>query len=59
MHSLPCWEALFEGISYGFRPGISPHDAIEKIYGICRPNKRKKWVVDADIQGCFDKLLHI
>ena len=36
----------------------SSHDAIEKIYGICRPNKRKKWVVDADIQGCFDNIDH-
>lgn len=54
----PCWEALFEGTSYGFRPGRSAHDAIEKIYGICRPNKRKKWVVDADIQGCFDNIDH-
>jgi len=54
----PCWEALFEGSSYGFRPGRSSHDAIEKIYGICRPNKRKKWVVDADIQGCFDNIDH-
>ena len=36
----------------------SCHDAIEKIYGICRPNKRKKWVVDADIQGCFDNIDH-
>jgi RNA-directed DNA polymerase len=54
----PSWEALFEGTSYGFRPGRSPHDAIEKIYGICRPNKRKKWVVDADIQRCFDNIDH-
>jgi RNA-directed DNA polymerase len=26
----PSWEARFEGISYGFRPGRSCHDAIEK-----------------------------
>ncbi len=54
----PSWSALFEGTSYGFRPGRSAHDAIEKIYGICRPNKRKKWVIDADIQGCFDNIDH-
>src|SRR6266704_989940 len=40
----PSWEARFEGCSYGFRPGRGCHDAIEKIYGIARPNKRKKWV---------------
>ena len=54
----PCWEAQFEGISYGFRPGRSPHDAIEKIFCGVRPNGRKKWVVDADIKGCFDNINH-
>ena len=38
----PCWEAQFEGISYGFRPGRSTHDAIEKIFCGIRPNGRKK-----------------
>lgn len=54
----PCWEAQFEGISYGFRPGRSTHDAIGKIYLIARPNKTMKWVVDADIKGCFDNISH-
>jgi RNA-directed DNA polymerase len=48
------WEAKFEGSSYGFRPGRSCHDAIGKIYLLACPNRRKKWVVDADIQGAFD-----
>ncbi len=50
----PAWEGRFEGSSYGFRPGRSGHDAIEKIYGLARPNKTKKWVLDADIRGAFD-----
>jgi RNA-directed DNA polymerase len=54
----PSWEARFEGSSYGFRPGRGRHDAIEKIYGLARPNKRKKWVVDADIKGAFDRISH-
>jgi RNA-directed DNA polymerase len=54
----PSWEARFEGSSYGFRPGRGCHDAIGKIYGLARPNKRKKWVVDADITGCFDNIDH-
>jgi len=54
----PSWEARFEGSSYGFRPRRGCHDAIEKIYGLARPNKRKKWVVDADIQGAFDHISH-
>jgi RNA-directed DNA polymerase len=51
----PFWEARFEGISYGFRPGRGCHDAIAKIYQLARPNKKKKWVVDADIKGAFDR----
>jgi RNA-directed DNA polymerase len=54
----PSWEARFEGSSYGFRPGRSCHDAIGKIYNYARPNKRKKWIVDADITGCFDHIDH-
>ena len=54
----PAWEGRFEGSSYGFRPGRSCHDAIEKIYGLARPNKTKKWVLDADIQGAFDHISH-
>ncbi|MBE9217181.1 group II intron reverse transcriptase/maturase [Plectonema cf. radiosum LEGE 06105] len=54
----PCWEAQFEGSSYGFRPSRSTHDAIEKIFCGIRPNGRKKWIVDADIQGCFDNINH-
>ncbi len=54
----PVWEAQFEGCSYGFRPGRSTHDAIGKIYLIACPHKTKKWVVDADIKGCFDNISH-
>lgn len=54
----PFWEAKFEGSSYGFRPARGCHDAIGKIYLIARPNKTKKWVVDADIKGCFDNINH-
>ncbi|NEO17757.1 MAG: group II intron reverse transcriptase/maturase [Moorea sp. SIO4G2] len=52
----PEWEAVFEPNSYGFRPGRSCHDAIETIFlGI---NKMPKWVLDADISKCFDKINH-
>jgi RNA-directed DNA polymerase len=54
----PAWEAKFEGTSYGFRPGRSCHDAIEKIFVLARPNKTKKWVLDADIKGAFDNISH-
>ena len=54
----PSWEARFEGCSYGFRPGRDGHDAIEKIFRLARPHKRKKWVLDADIRGAFDNIDH-
>jgi RNA-directed DNA polymerase len=54
----PYWEAKFEGCSYGFRPGRSVNDAIGKIYLSTRPNGTKKWIVDADISGCFDNIDH-
>src|SRR5438132_279425 len=54
----PSWEARFEATSYGFRPGRSCHDAIAKIYLLARPNGRKKWIVDADVQGAFDNIGH-
>lgn len=55
----PYWEAHFERTSYGFRPGRSCHDAIERIHLMSKANSTKKWVVDADIEGCFDNISHI
>jgi RNA-directed DNA polymerase len=54
----PAWEARFEGTSYGFRPGRSGHDAIGKIYLLARPNKTKKWVLDADMKGAVRRDSH-
>jgi len=50
----PEWEARFEPNSYGFRPGRSCHDAIEAIYLSIRSTP--KYVLDADIAKCFDKI---
>ncbi len=52
----PEWEARFEANSYGFRPGRSAHDAIEAIYTAI--NKKAKYVLDADIAKCFDRINH-
>lgn len=54
----PEWEARFEGSSYGFRPGRSCHDAIQKVHNLTCPHRRKKWILDADIQGAFDNISH-
>jgi RNA-directed DNA polymerase len=52
----PEWEAKFEPNSYGFRPGRSCHDAIEAIYKNIR--QKAKYVLDADISKCFDRIDH-
>jgi RNA-directed DNA polymerase len=52
----PEWEARFEPNSYGFRPGRSCHDAIEAIFGGIR--LKAKYVLDADIAKCFDRINH-
>ena len=52
----PQWEAVFEPNSYGFRPGRSCHDAIAAIYSSI--NRKSKWVLDADISKCFDRINH-
>src|SRR5437660_320791 len=54
----PEWESKFEGSSYGFRPQRGAHDAIEKVYLLACSNKRKQWVVDADIKGALDNICH-
>lgn len=53
----PEWEAVFEPNSYGFRPGRSCHDAIESIY-LSMHHQTLKWVYDADIRKCFDRIDH-
>ena len=52
----PQWEARFEPNSYGFRPGRSCHDAIEAIFQEIR--YKAKYVLDADITKCFDRIDH-
>ena len=52
----PEWEAKFEPNSYGFRPGRSAHDAIEAIFASIR--YKPKFVLDADIAKCFDRIDH-
>ena len=49
------YEADFLGFSYGFRPGRSPHDALDALAaGIER--KKVNWVLDADIRDFFTSL---
>ena len=51
------YEEDFCGFSYGFRPGRSPHDALDALsVGIDR--KKVNWVLDADIRDFFGQLDH-
>ena len=51
------YEQDFLGFSYGFRPGRSPHDALDALAaGIKR--KRVNWVLDADFRDYFSSLDH-
>ena len=54
----PFWEARFEGSSYGFRPGRGCHEAIQKRFYWGRPNTKRPWVLDADLEGACDHIGH-
>jgi len=49
----PQVEPQFHRNSYGYRPGRSAHDAIDKARQQCW---RSDWVIDLDIKGFFDNL---
>lgn len=50
------YENDFMGFSYGFRPGRSPHQALDALaVGLKR---KTNWVLDADIRGFFDNIDH-
>jgi RNA-directed DNA polymerase len=53
----PIFEADFVPVSYGFRPMRRAHDAIAEIhlYG----TQGYRWVLDADIEACFDSIDHV
>ena len=52
----PIFEARFHDHSYGFRPGRSCHEAVHRVLELGRQGYR--YVLDADISGCFDNLSH-
>lgn len=51
------YEVDFLGFSYGFRPGLSQHNALDALYaGLLM--RKVNWVLDADIRGFFDAIDH-
>ena len=51
------YEVDFRGFSYGFRPGRSPHQALDAL-AVGLERKKVNWVLDADICGFFDNMSH-
>jgi RNA-directed DNA polymerase len=52
----PIFEADFAPVSYGFRPMRRAHDAVAEIQRF--GTKGYRWVLDADIEACFDSIEH-
>jgi RNA-directed DNA polymerase len=52
----PIFEADFQPCSYGFRPGRRAQDAIAEIHQF--HNHGYRWVLEADIEACFDSIDH-
>jgi RNA-directed DNA polymerase len=51
------YEEEFLGFNYGFRPGKSPHNALDAVsVGITR--RRINYILDADLQSFFDMIDH-
>jgi len=51
----PIYEAVFEGSSYGYRPGRSQHQCLDAL-GRTIQQKKVSHVVEADINGFFDEV---
>jgi group II intron reverse transcriptase/maturase len=52
----PIFEKKFLPTSFGFRPGRSTHDALRRVW--IKLREGYLWIVDADIEGCFDTIPH-
>ncbi len=51
------YETDFLGFSYGFRPGRSPHDALDAL-AVGISERKVNWVLDADVKDFFTSLDH-
>ncbi len=51
----PIFEARFEPISYGYRPGRSAADAMERVRMVCHG---RPWAIEVDVEGYFDAVSH-
>jgi RNA-directed DNA polymerase len=59
LHSLalePVVETISDPHSYGFRSERSTQDAREQCFNALAKRNQARWVLEADIEGCFDNL---
>jgi RNA-directed DNA polymerase len=54
----PVSETRADPDSYGFRPERSTADAIMQCYMLLRKKGSAQWILEADIEGCFDHIDH-
>ena len=54
----PIFESEFYPSSYGFRPGRRAQDAIAEIHRFTSGSLDYEWVIEADIEACFDRISH-
>lgn len=52
----PLWEPAFLPCSFGYRPGLSTRHAAEQVRSLRAAGCA--WLVDGDIEACFDRLDH-
>jgi len=53
----PVYEQIFHPSSYGYRPGKSPHQGLEKLFSEVS-FKNKRYIIDADMQNYFGSINH-
>lgn len=54
----PVAESTADSNSYGFRHNRAPRDALVQCFNVLSRKHSAKWLVKADIMGCFDNLSH-
>ena len=54
----PIAETTADPHSYGFRTGRSTADAIQRCFELLNKPASAQWILEGDIQGCFDHISH-
>jgi RNA-directed DNA polymerase len=54
----PIFETGFYPSSYAYRPGRRAQDAIAEIHHLTKAPSNYEWVVETDVEACFDELPH-